>query len=286
MQTLRYFRQSWSHLRNHRAFREAPVLTLVRAVWWLLHCVARVPANISTPFVHGRMFLPPRLRHAGSSGIFILRERYEPELEYWARKIERGMVVVDGGASLGIYTLIASRLVGTAGTVLAFEPGEYSFSILSRNLKLNGSVNVSPHRAALSDRTERTRLYHTGDSPNRYSLSQPDEALVTSEPVQAIRLDDVLESKALGRLDLLKLDVEGAEESALRGAARALRAYRPIVIFELSALTSMHRGVSRHGAWQLLEDLHYDFYALDSRGFLTPLEIPKAGNIIALPQLP
>jgi FkbM family methyltransferase len=282
--SLDYIKGGWAYLRRHPAFREAPARTLSRAAWWYIHCLLRIPATIEVPLTGGVMFLPPRLHHSGATGVFVLREHYEPELRYLAHTISQGMVVVDGGASFGIYTLMAARMVGPLGRVLAFEPAAESFSILSHNLRLNKLTNVRAFQAGLSDRSGEAPLYHTAGAPNRYSLAYSTGSSPGFEPVQTVTLDNALRSEGVDRLDLLKLDVEGAEELALRGAEGLLRGSSPIVIFEMSPTVPLREGLARDGAWRLLQTLDYSLFALDEHGYLMPLTEPRFGNNIAIPR--
>ena len=79
------------------------------------------------------MFLPAKWQGIGRL-IFTLREHYEPELAYLEKVLSAGKTFVDVGASFGIYTVAASRMVGDTGRVLAFEPSVQSFPILQKNI--------------------------------------------------------------------------------------------------------------------------------------------------------
>ena len=112
-----------------RAFRTAPVLTLWRLATWLaFHVLPKWPAVIKVN-VGDKSFkleLVPILRRYGSSGIYILRSKYEPLLEYCDRLVTEGAVVMDCGANQGIYACAFGALVGPRGQVYAFEPQAYA----------------------------------------------------------------------------------------------------------------------------------------------------------------
>src|SRR5437588_7513885 len=136
-------------LRGHPAFRRSRIRVGGRAALWVVRCLARRPTTIELGSHGARLRLPPYLLHSGAGGVFVLREEYEPELRWLERALGDGMVVIDGGANLGIYTMLASRLVGESGTVLSFEPGPGSFDRLAHNVALNHASNVDAMNEAL-----------------------------------------------------------------------------------------------------------------------------------------
>lgn len=149
--------------------------------------------------------------------------------EYWLDRSERvedesiiialvspGDVVVDVGANVGAITLAASRAVGEAGRVHAFEPHPRTFKYLQGNLELNQAVNVMAHNVALGE-DDGTVIFSSRRSDDQNYVVQSADGI----PVEARRLDDVLRDEP--RIALLKVDVEGYELAVLKGAAEALR---------------------------------------------------------------
>jgi FkbM family methyltransferase len=109
----------------------------------------------------------------------VAREDYERELARPDRFVQPGDVVVDGGASFGIYTVAAGRLAGVAGRALSFEPSPEAMVILHRNVALNHLGNVRLCQCALSDGDGEAHLYHYADSgPVSYAipLARPSRA--------------------------------------------------------------------------------------------------------------
>ena len=165
-------------------------------------------------------------------GGFIARHGYwEPEIvafvERWLRP---GMTVVDAGAHVGQYTLLASRAVGAGGRVHAFEPHPVLFRALQRNIARAGCANVVAAPLALGAvQDERPFFLHAVDNLGGSSLRavSPEDRAV---PVQLTTLDAHLAAHGGLRVDLLKIDVEGAERDLLRGADLTLRASPDIVL--------------------------------------------------------
>lgn len=270
---LRYGVATGAALVNHDAFRAAPARTLGRAGLWLLHAALRREARVT--LLGATLTVPPRLRKGGATSVYVLRDHYDPELRWLASMLTPGMVVVDGGANLGVYAMVASSKVGPEGHVFAFEPGAASFAYLERNVAR--AANVTAFRAALSSEPGEQSLFQVNGAPNSYSLAEGPE-MTGFELVRVTTIDETIGDT---RLDVLKLDVEGAEELALRGAQRALE-HRPVVLFEVNPLRAKALGCEPDGAWRLLAGLGYRLHSLRA-GTLHGEETPREGNMIALP---
>lgn len=161
---------------------------------------------------------------------------YEPELRDIMRAVlPVGGTAIDVGANAGWHTLLMARLVGPGGRVLAVEPNPSVREHLSRNLAINGLMQVEVAGAALAEQQGVLNFVApTADDPASASGH-----VVTSAaaPANAIRvaastLDVLAEEKKLDRIDLLKIDAEGFEWPILQGAERTIGRFRPAVIFE------------------------------------------------------
>ncbi len=159
-------------------------------------------------------------------------ERFHAKL--WAAAARPGLVVADVGANLGVYALLAARGVGPTGEVHAFEPDPENCALLRRSIAANGyEANVTVHEAAVADRvgpgTLYRRLEHRGD--HRIYPHDGGGAI----PIRVTTLDQALGCgrDARGpsrRLDLVKLDIQGAEWRAVEGM-RGLVAANPQLAF-------------------------------------------------------
>ena len=264
------FGRRWDWLRRQPAFRRRPVAVLARLALWRARCLVGRWTEIELERDGLRLRLPPEWRGVAKL-LYAFREDHEPELTFLRRHLRPGMVVADVGACYGIYTLVAARLVEPGGQVLAFEPAATSFGRLAANVKRNGLANVRLFRMAAWDECGSAPLFHACD-PSRNSLDRARCEASGWEIVRLGRLDDVLEACDPGRLDLLKVDVEGAEAEALRGAVRSLRTWRPVVIFEKNS----------PAAADLLGTLGYELYRVDEAGRLVPALARAGGNLVAV----
>ena len=215
---------------------------------------------------------------------------YEPEL----RNIFRGVlplggIAVDVGANVGWHTLLMARLVGDSGRVLAAEANPSVRERLQCNLRLNrfGQVEVVPY--AIADAEGMVDFL----GPDAKDPGSGDGHIVTAEActgqetfrVESRRLDAILAAARIGRLDLIKIDVEGFEWQVLKGAEWAVTEYRPHIIFEYDA-SYAPRG---EGTPALMEDFfgkhRYRLFEI-TRNWATAMEPgnwPNCANIWAIP---
>jgi FkbM family methyltransferase len=276
-------REMWHFLTTQEAFRRAPVLTLFRSAAWYCRCLLRIATAIDLPRWNVRMFFPSERMGFGKF-IFAFREYYEPELAYLEKILSAGKLFVDVGANFGVYTLVASKLVGETGRVLALEPAAQSFAILKQNIELNHFSNVRAFNVALAQTKSKAWLYH-GRDPVGNSLGKDPLRGNEGEEVQTETLDKLLEENGIDRVDAIKIDVEGAEELVLRGAIRCLTTQSPIVIFEFNPDCAARLGLSSCGARDLLESLGYEFVLLDDCARSNnPESRPTYFNIVAIPK--
>lgn len=281
-QLYRHYRGRWNYLIGRRDFQTHPLRTLWRLCLWRLHCWLGWRAIVSLPLWQARFVFPPWWGARGTTSFFLSRESYEPELTCLARLLPVGGTFIDGGANLGIYTIAAASIVGSTGRVVAFEPQQTVFRALEANVALNAFSWVDLRAVALSDQEGEAQLF--GGSEGVVNASFGNYSSCISQTVRTTTLDLAVAETGLLRLDVLKLDVEGAEELVLRGASKTLARYQPTVIFEVNppALTAL--GLAMDGAWKILERHGYRFFQLAENGSLVPAIMPEEpANVVALP---
>ena len=184
---------------------------------------------------------------------------YEPETTLLIeRTLNPGDVFLDIGANIGWYTLLAARLVGETGKVFAFEPEPANFALLQRNVALNGYHNVELVQKAVSDRNQTMTLYLCASDKGSHALYESSHDGQSVE-VEALRLDDYFSAYA-GRIDLIKMDIEGSEGHAVKGMT-ALLANNPAVkiITEFSPHALAQCGTPAQDFLGQLAGLGFDF---------------------------
>ena len=155
---------------------------------------------------------------------------WEPlETETFVSLLKNDMVVVDIGANVGYYTLLAARSVGSGGKVFAFEPEPKNYGLLCKNVKENGYTNVVTVPSAVSDRSGTCRLFLCPNNSGAHNLSKRWQEESSIE-VNTVTLDQYF-SKYEGRIDVVKIDAEGVEELIFDGMLQLLKKYPNLILF-------------------------------------------------------
>lgn len=191
----------------------------------------RTSVEFETPYGF-RILLPPK-----SKGLVIAALKgvlFHPRLsQFLIPLIHPGDRVVDGGSHVGFFTLLAARLLVGRGRVYAFEPDSETFSLLKQNVERNGlSCLVQLEQKALANANEGLEFSRARESVLGSLFSRGDG---TEERVrvEAVRLDDYLAKVGENRIDVIKLDLEGAEPMALEAMDRSLKTAR-LLVFEVN----------------------------------------------------
>ncbi len=180
---------------------------------------------------HGEMLFPTHDEYIGRS-LAVYGEYSEGELRLFEQCVRPGQTALDVGANIGAHTISLARLVGLSGTVLAFEPQRFLFQCLNANLGLNEIANVRAEHAALGQTTGTINVpnidYGQAENFGGVSLSVN---VLEHDGHEAVRLE-VIDGLDLSACDFIKIDVEGMECDVLRGAARTIRRFQPILYVE------------------------------------------------------
>jgi len=158
---------------------------------------------------------------------FISGVVWEPETtEIFNSLLQDGDVVIDIGAYIGYFTLMAASKVGKEGLVFAFEPNPQNYTLLTKNVVMNGYTNVVAIQKAVSDKNGSAVFYLRYDK-SAHSLFEDHSYMRPAGQitVQTICLDNFLKDSEslISRIKLIKMDVEGAEMLALSGMSRLVR---------------------------------------------------------------
>jgi FkbM family methyltransferase len=191
---------------------------------------------------------------------------YEPHVvRRLSQVLGPGMTFVDVGASFGYHTLIAGRLVGPTGRVIACEPGPQNISVLLLNIEAHQLTNVTVHPVAASDQAGSLLYYGSGGNGHVSPFSGRASELAGGSLVPARPIDELLGDKE--RVHAIKIDVEGAEGLVLAGARCLLARCHPALLFEFSPpALQVTSACSGQELLEGLQALGYRFEVLDARG--------------------
>jgi FkbM family methyltransferase len=212
------------------------------------------------------------------------------ELAFVGRFLQPDMTVLDIGAHDGLYTLLASKRVGPSGRVFSFEPSPRERRALRFHLALNFCRNVKVQGLAVgSGATEATLHVVQGNQTGCNSL-RPPEVISSTLPirVQVTSLDAWLELNGIAKVDFIKLDIEGAELEALKGAERLLDSRpRPIILVEVQDVRTAPWGYRAKTIIDYLSAKEYKWLRLLPGNAMADLELDLRdfeGNFVACPQ--
>jgi FkbM family methyltransferase len=228
---------------------------------FLRKCVTDYPAAVRSAKLvardyYGRWYwrwrYEPLAYHLPTGGVLLLEpghaftgcfwpdvDRYEPEVCAFLRHVLKpGATFIDCGANVGYFSIQAGDLVGQTGTVVAIEANPDTYKLLERNLRAN-NFGTALH-CALTSQGEEVELFVPGSWDVYSSLRAgsvvegvPDH----SYKVKARKLDELVEELGLGRVDLVKIDVEGGELDVLNSATKLLATFRPFIVMEYGSNT-------------------------------------------------
>ena len=155
-------------------------------------------------------------------------EKFETAL--FRKHVRSGMSIIDIGANIGYYTVIGARRVGKNGKIFCFEPEPSNYVRLNENITLNDLQNVVALKLALSDRAGISKLFLTKNNKGTHSLADQRQTgnFIT---VETAILDQVLAGYGSPKVDLIKMDIEGAEGLALKGMSKTIISNPDLTIF-------------------------------------------------------
>ncbi len=186
--------------------------------------------------------------------------------KHFRRIVQPGMIVVDVGANIGMYTLVAARILGGQGKVYSFEPTPRTYKLLKDNVQVNGFLEagtVNLREAAVTDRcgTAQLAIYAADCGHNTlFSDGQSDGQV----EVSTVALDEILALEA--RIDIVKIDAEGAEPFILRGMRRIIERSPGIrILLEFAPIHLQRAGVDPGGFLDELNSLGFAVHRIDDQ---------------------
>jgi FkbM family methyltransferase len=188
--------------------------------------------------------------------------------------VRAGDVVLDIGANVGAHTMTLARCAGPDGHVHAFEPTQYAFEKLSRNVALNPDLSptITVNQAFISEHSNRDVPDSIYSSWNLKEKGEKHDqhggfAKSTQDGV-SISVDDYVASRCLGRVDFVKIDVDGFECVVVRGARDTLEKHKPKILFELAPYAITERG---YDPVEFVDTLLKHGYVLRHEKDMTPI---------------
>lgn len=204
----------------------------------------------------------------------------------FGKLVKYGDIIIDIGANIGAHTLHLANIIGDSGKVYAFEPTQFAFSKLEKNIQLNTPLipRVVLNQMMLTDLDTKEPdaeiysswpLVKTNANLHEKHLGNPKSTQGSS----AITLDTYVVSNNIEKINFIKLDVDGFECDVLNGAVNTLINYKPTILMELAPYVLYERGYSLAHLLAIMDKINYQFYPLGSRKRLPMSEHYLSGLI-------
>lgn len=188
----------------------------------------------------------------------------QEEIEFLKKTLNVGDIFIDVGSNIGLFSLVASKIVGNEGKVICFEPAPSTFSRLEENAKINNLNNIDLRNIGLSDSVSELEFYISKngyDAWNSFAPSQ-DNKLENSITVPVSTLDIELKDVDKTGIKLVKIDVEGWEKFVLRGGKELFMNFNPVVMVEFTEENTFNAGYSIHEIYDIMTGFGYVWYRI------------------------
>jgi FkbM family methyltransferase len=184
------------------------------------------------------------VKHGVASGVKFNAGAYNPETalgtyempvqEVFSQYLKPGDIFYDIGANVGFFTIVAAKIVGSAGKVYAFEPEAVNAATVRRNAQMNDYAHVTVVEKAVSRTTGVEKLWLTENCGGHTlaSVGTVSDAK-KSITVDTVSIDDLIDKKLIEPPTFVKIDVEGAEIDVLNGMTQTIKEYQPMIIYEV-----------------------------------------------------
>jgi FkbM family methyltransferase len=186
------------------------------------------------------------------------------ETDYMCKVLKKGDVFVDIGSNIGLFSLIASKIVGNEGKVICFEPSPLTYTRLKENVTINNYNNLDVRNLGLSDSIGELAFYVSNNGYDAWNSFSPsaDNKLELSIKVPVSTLDFELSDIDKSKIKLVKIDVEGWEKFVLLGAKKFLINFNPIVMVEFTEQNTFNSGYPVHEIYDIMNSYGYTWYRL------------------------
>jgi FkbM family methyltransferase len=212
------------------------------------------------PFrIHG-IWLFAHPKHIGIFQFLIQNDYENQSTKLFREKIKKNWVVVDLGAHVGYYSIIASNKLQGTGKVYSIEPDPQNYQLLLRNIHFNKLKNVVPLQVATADVSGVNFLYFSDQDPTEHRLVASKGKKETKIKVKQDTLDNIFKNQ---KVDFIKLDVQGYEYKSLKGGQKIINKYHPLLLVEFWEEGLLAAGDKPQTFFNFLIKNGYQLLALD-----------------------
>jgi len=198
-----------------------------------------------------------------------------PGINFLKRTLKTDDVFIDIGANIGTYSISASGCVDKkkGGIVYSFEPVSIVYERFIENIELNKIDNILPYKLGIIDENKTIKLYlSTNENLGMSSIFHHDTESGEVETVKAVRLDDFIFENNIRKVNLIKIDIEGAEIFALKGMVNTLKNFKPVLLVEISENVLEGNIVSGEDVFNFMRNYGYYPYFIKDTGEVFPFD--------------
>ena len=198
----------------------------------------------------------------------------------WESFVQKDSVIIDIGAHIGYYSLIASKKA-VDGHVYSFEPFSVSYNLLKKNIELNHIQNVFPFQLAVTNKKEEKILFISDpENSGMTGFNQSENFTGETEMANTISLDQWVKDQKLKKLDFIKIDIEGSEFNSLQGMKSVLLEFKPVLFIEVFHTLLLRFGYDYRDLYQFLKEYGYQPFLIEGQNRLKPLSSPAEDELI------
>jgi FkbM family methyltransferase len=214
--------------------------------------------------------------------------KFETDVEALKKIVKSGWTCLDIGGSFGRYALPMSLAVGCSGKVFCFEPGSYSFKVLSIIKWFHRLKNVTIYKLAVSDKKGTINLHLPIKQNGKIGtalafISDTNHDNTISEAVDMISIDDFCMENNIKQVDFIKCDTEGSETRVIKGAQDSIKKSRPFILCEVDIGEASEHKDKASEIENFLKNVSYKIFTYRDGKFILHEKITETSNYFFIP---
>ena len=167
--------------------------------------------------------------------------------------------MLDVGAHIGMFAVIAAQITGKRGKVYAFEPAPSTYQLLKKTIAINAAETIAPLQKAVGAAVGKTTFFVSDSAADNGNsmVSYKEDRKLNGIDIDITTVDTVVKDNNLTKVNFIKIDVEGVEYDTLRGAAETLKNLRPLCIVSIHPEPIAAKGDKLEDIYDLMKGLNY-----------------------------